>query len=399
VVQIAKSNERLQRHHGSTGMSGKWNNNYNYPNNDQWQHVGSGQRKSRWEQRWDMDIKKLDAKIEKSNKDLVDKLAKVLSGKGRCEEPQGNTGNNAKAAGKGNGWACPECTLWHTNPTCVKCRACGAPSPKQTYKDKGKVTEQAPGAAGAGAEQVQPETINPMHSPQSFMDHLSLEWAVPDYEDLDSFPADWQAEPSQEQQQEQAQLKAMIALNLRAPQCTMRDKIIADLRSQLLPAKPKSHQDLSDRERVDNKAKLMHMEAEWTQRHAMRKSRAEKAVEEAHKRLQAAQTNLDAKIQEQQERVEEEQACITKLAAVKAHYFQGDEAQPSTFITPQAAAAQVTPQQVQVMTQEVITSINPNAQEFVEEGMSADQVMKVTKAVMQQMIVMQQQKHAQAIIA
>lgn len=69
------------------------------------------------------------------------------------------------------------------------------------------------------------------------------------------------------------------------------------------------------------------------------------------------------------------------------------------FVPPQGVSAQVTPQQTQLIAQELIQSLNPSAQEFVEAGMSPEQVMLVASACMKQRIVSQQQKQAQTIAA
>ena len=88
---------------------------------------------------------------------------------------------------------------------------------------------------------------------------------------------------------------------------------------------------MTEKEKVDRKAKLTHLKPEWTQHHAARSTKADKAVEEAQKRLRPAQKNLDAKLKDAQEQYEEQQQCTAKHAAVKAHFSQGDDAAPAFF--------------------------------------------------------------------
>ena len=418
LIEVEKSNQRLLRHHGSAGMPGRnrWNkDNYNNGNcgdyNNDWHHVGRGQRRGRWdEQQWQKDANALEAKIDKANKNLVTQLAQIMmggtKGKGKGKgKGQGEQAGAAAGAAGAAGWACPKCNLWHNNPTCQKCRTCGEVRAGAAVKEKekernGKGKGKVAGPAGAEAEQAgavaqEAAPLNPMHSPQSFSEFLDQEWSIAPPQD-DGPPLEWaMEEQSTEDEEEQNQLKAMIALNRQAPQSALRDKVIADLSAQIRPAKPTNYSSLSQKEQADKQVKLMHMDAEWTKRFAARRLKAEKAAEEASKKLEEAQANLTKRLQEQQERYEEEATCKARMKEIREHFFPSEESSTEAFTPPAKLAAQVTPQQIQVIAQETIDMVNPDAMEFKEMGFSGDAVKAVLNAMGKQMVIMQEQKQAQ----
>ena len=65
--------------------------------------------------------------------------------------------------------------------------------------------------------------------------------------------------------------------------------------------------------------------------------------------------------------------------------------------TPARLAAQVTPQQIQLIARETIDMVNADGQEFKEMGLSGEAVKTVLNAMGKQMVLMQERKQAQGI--
>ena len=407
----------------------RWNrsqhNNYDYDDGS-WSMVGKGQRKSKWGQDpwWDQAFA-LDARITQAcAKQVAQALHLSLDGKGGKKGKGKGKGDKGDGAGKGDkvtqgqGWACSACQLWHTNPTCTSCRKCGVehavpppggqgggkgakgkgePEGKGKGKGGGAATGQATAAADADATmapaaQADAAGVNPMKTPKDFIENLDTDWRIPEPldDDDDLPPLTWEIEdepePTPEQLTEQANIKSMIAKVKLEPDTPLREKILQELVAQLLPTKPVDYFTLPGKEQSEKQLKLIHYEAEWNKRFAERRVKADKAVEEAHKRLTAAQQNLEKVTQERQMRYEEETTVKARMVAIKAYFFKEEPPAAEGFATPAKLAAKVSPQQVQLLTAHTISRCDPAAQEFAILGVTPDQVKTLYLAFAKEMV-------------
>ena len=446
LVQITKANRRLQLHHGSTGMyNNRWNRRsqstvpYYQQGQEEWNYVGRG-RKSKWGQqqddaRWWEQASRLNQRIEQACAKAAAQAVQITlegMGDGKGKGKGASTGKGDKPEKEG-GWACTSCQLWHTNPTCVKCRKCGTEhtppaQPPATggqgggkggngkgahAKGKGKgntapaadadapMADQATTSQGQQADAAAAEVpLNPMQSPQAMIDLLDQQWNIPEaFDDDDELPPlDWEVEtpPTAEQLKENDEIKAMISQVELRPDTPLRQKILQELVTQLLPTKPIDYFALPVKEQSDKQLKLVHYEAEWTKRFAERKVKADKAVEEAQKRLTAAQGNMDKMLAERQKRYEEETTVKTRMAAVRAHFFKEEPPTAEGFATPARLAAKVSPQQVQLLTTHTIGRCDPDAAEFQALGVTGEQVKTLYLAFAKEMIAEQERLHSGA---
>lgn len=392
--------------------------------------VGKGQRKSKWSHDpwWDQ-AAALDARITQACAKQVaqamqlsqdDTGGKKGKGKGKGNKGDGlGKGKAASALGQEEGWECAACQLWHNNPTCTKCRHCGAqhaatPAGGQGGgKAQGKGAPGGKGGKGKGEQQVAEEAtataetdspmgnaehadagpINPMKTPKDFLESLDVDWIIPDsLEDDDLPPLDWETEeePTPEQKEEQANIKSMIAKVKLEPDTSLRAKVLQDLVAQLLPTKPVDYFTMPMKEQSEKQLKLIHYEAEWNKRFAERRVKADKAVEEGNKRLKASQNNLEKVMQERQARYEEETLVKARMAAIKTYFFKEEPPSTEGFATPAKLAAKVSPQQVQLLTAHTISRCDPAANEFVNLGVTPDQVKTLYLAFAKEMVAEQE---------